>query len=89
MIWGTPVSGLQFFGYGLALSGLIYYKLGAEQLKGYLHQGVQRWAEFGAQSPNLRRVVTLGLVVVTIMALFGGLAPASTISRTNLSFKSP
>ncbi|KAK5040553.1 hypothetical protein LTS07_001051 [Exophiala sideris] len=89
MIWGTPVSALQFFGYGLALSGLIYYKLGAEQLKGYLQQGSQRWAEFGVQSPNMRRVVTLGLVIITILALLGGLAPASTISRTNLSFKSP
>lgn len=32
-IWGTHVSGLQFFGYSIALGGLMYYKLGANGIK--------------------------------------------------------
>lgn len=33
LIWGTNVSGLQFFGYSIALGGLVYYKLGASGIK--------------------------------------------------------
>ena len=33
LIWGTPISALQYFGYGLALCGLVYYKLGAATIK--------------------------------------------------------
>ena len=32
MIWGTAVTLLQFFGYSVALCGLVYYKLGAETI---------------------------------------------------------
>lgn len=31
IIWSTPVTLLQMFGYSIALSGLIYYKMGSEQ----------------------------------------------------------
>lgn len=36
IIWGTIVTGLQFFGYSVALGGLVWYKLGAEKLKEHL-----------------------------------------------------
>jgi hypothetical protein len=32
MIWNTTITALQFFGYGLALAGLVYYSLGWEQI---------------------------------------------------------
>ncbi|KAH8177264.1 triose-phosphate transporter family protein [Sarocladium implicatum] len=36
IIWNTTITPLQFLGYGFALSGLVYYSLGYEQLaKGY------------------------------------------------------
>ena len=78
IIFGSPVSGLQFFGYSIALAGMIYYKLGTEQLKGYFGQAARSWAEFGANRPALRKVVIFGLVLVTLMILFGGLAPQYT-----------
>jgi hypothetical protein len=81
-IWGTPVTALQFFGYGIALSGMMYYKLGAEQLKGYLNQGGMRWAEFGVQRPAMRKVVVFGLVLATIFLLLGGLAPTFAPEQT-------
>jgi hypothetical protein len=31
IIWSTPVSALQMFGYAIALGGLIYYKIGGDQ----------------------------------------------------------
>ncbi|RDW64934.1 DUF250 membrane protein-like protein [Coleophoma cylindrospora] len=75
MIWGTVVSGLQFFGYSIALAGLVYYKLGAEQLKGYFAEGGRQWADFGSRRPVLRKLIILGSVVMTIFVLLGGLAP--------------
>ena len=75
LIWGTPVSALQFFGYGIALSGMLYYKLGAEQLKGYASQLGRSWSEFGVQRPALRKVVVLFAILLTIFILLGGLAP--------------
>ena len=75
LIWGTPVSALQFFGYSIALSGMLYYKLGAEQLKGYASQVGRSWSEFGVQRPALRKVVVFLAVLLTIFILLGGLAP--------------
>jgi hypothetical protein len=83
MIWGTPVSALQFFGYSIALSGLLYYKLGADQLKGYANQGLLAWSEFGVQRPALRKVVIFGAVLFTIFALLGGLAPTYAPKSTD------
>jgi len=75
MIWGTIISPLQIFGYGIALCGLVYYKLGAETLKGYFSEVNRQWAEFGARRPALRKLIVLGLVILTIFVLLGGLAP--------------
>jgi hypothetical protein len=76
MIWGTPVTATQFFGYGVALSGLVYYKLGGEQLKQHIAGARRTWAEFGNKKPALRHAVTLGLVVFLLLVLLGGLAPS-------------
>lgn len=36
LIWNTQITPLQFLGYGVALSGLVYYSLGYEKLaQGY------------------------------------------------------
>ena len=82
MIWGTKVSATQFFGYSIALGGLLYYKLGAEQIKQYISQGGRAWSEFGVQRPVARKLVVLMLIVVTIMMLLGGLAPSYAPSQT-------
>jgi hypothetical protein len=82
MIWGTQVSGTQFFGYSIALGGLLYYKLGAEQLKQYISQGGRTWTEFGVQRPVARKLVVFGLVIITIIVLLGGLAPSYAPAQT-------
>ena len=73
-IFRDPVSGLQAFGYTIALIGLVYYKLGADQLKGYVGQGQRAWADYGVQHPALRRVIVFGLVLTTLFILLGGLS---------------
>jgi len=75
LIWGTPVSTLQFFGYSIALAGMLYYKLGVEQLKGYASQLGRSWSEFGVQRPALRKGVVFLAMLFTIFILLGGLAP--------------
>lgn len=74
-IWGTPVSLLQFFGYSIALMGMVYYKLGAESLKSYLSEARRRWAEYGVSHPAQRKILVFALVIVFLVVLIGGLAP--------------
>ncbi|EHY61169.1 hypothetical protein HRR83_000929 [Exophiala dermatitidis] len=82
MIWGTPVSKTQFFGYSIALGGLLYYKLGSEQLKQYVSHAGRSWSEFGVQRPAMRKALVLGLVLITLFVLLGGLAPTYAPSQT-------
>ena len=74
-IWGTPISPLQYFGYTVALCGLIYYKLGAATIKAQLSEAGRLWAEFGSNRPALRKVVVFGGILVMLFVLLGGLAP--------------
>lgn len=83
MIWGTAVSGTQFFGYSIALGGLMYYKLGAEQIKGYLAQGGRSWQELGQTKPALRKFVVFGAVLLVMFLLLGGLAPTYAPQQTD------
>jgi arginine exporter protein ArgO len=79
MIWGTPVTSTQFFGYSIALGGLVYYKLGAEQIKNHIMEVNRNWQEFGNKKPAARHCVILGLVVLTVFILLGGLAPSFAV----------
>lgn len=65
LIFGDPVSGLQAFGYSIALLGLIWYKLGPEKIKEHLGAGGRAWADFGARRPAARKIV-VGVMVVTV-----------------------
>lgn len=73
VFFGDPVSGLQFFGYSIALGGLVYYRLGAEKLKEMFTEGNRQWADYGNRSPLVRKVLTIGVVLVTIILLLGGI----------------
>lgn len=75
LIWGTPISGLQCFGYSIALCGMVYYKLGQKELKPYLAEAGRRWAEFGATRPALRKIMIAGVFITAFFLLLGGLAP--------------
>ena len=74
-IWGTPISGLQAFGYSIALGGLVYYKLGAATIKAQFSDVGRLWAEFGSNRPALRKVIVFGGVLVIFFIILGGLAP--------------
>lgn len=79
LIFRDPVSGLQAFGYTIALFGLVYYKLGADSLKEYIASGSRAWADFGARRPILRRLTSIGLVFVLILLLLGGISSTGAL----------
>ena len=81
LIWGTPVSALQYFGYGIALCGLVYFKLGAETIKAQFSEGKRQWAEYGARHPAQRKAIIFGAILSTIIILMGGLAPRAGIDK--------
>lgn len=83
LIWGTQVSGLQFFGYSIALGGMMYYKLGYEALKGYASEAGRHWTEFGNNRPVLRKVSVIVLVIFTLLFLIGGIAPTYAPDMVN------
>ena len=76
IIWQDPVSGLQFFGYSIALGGLVYYKLGAEQIKGHLETAGRQWSDFGVRHSALRKATVFGVVMLVLFLVLGGLAPS-------------
>ncbi|KAI9725156.1 MAG: hypothetical protein M1828_003498 [Chrysothrix sp. TS-e1954] len=74
-IFRDPVSGLQMFGYAIALGGLVYYKLGAEKLKEYMGQSNRQWTEYGAKHPAMKKVIIFAAIVTVLFVILGGLAP--------------
>ena len=81
MIWGTPVTALQYFGYGIALCGLVYFKLGADTLKAQFSEANRQWAEYGARHPALRKVMVFGMILLVVTALLGGIAPSAGYNK--------
>jgi hypothetical protein len=81
-IWGTQISLTQCFGYTIALGGLLYYKLGADQLKQHIGHLGRSWTEFGTTRPVARKLLVFGLVIFTVLVLLGGLAPTYAPAQT-------
>lgn len=76
VIFGDPVSGLQAFGYSIALGGLVYYKLGGEKIKGHMADAQRSWSEYGQRAPVMRKVIIFGSALLVIFVLLGGVAPS-------------
>lgn len=90
-IWGTHVSGLQFFGYSIALGGLVYYKLGAagiKQMLGLEKEGLPRMVVEAGNLNVWKKVVGLALLVflglLGLMTLAGGHASSVAMAKSAL-----
>ena len=75
LIFGDPVSGVQVFGYGIALFGLVYYKVGPEKLKEYLFTGHRRWNEYGQRNPAMKRLIFTAMIIFGLIVILGGAFP--------------
>ncbi|KAF7590123.1 hypothetical protein BBP40_003236 [Aspergillus hancockii] len=76
MIWQTPVTPTQFFGYSIALIGLVYYKLGGDKIKEYAGQANRAWAEYGANHPAKRKSIIIGAAALIFFLFIGSMAPS-------------
>ena len=88
VIWKTTVTKLQFFGYSLALLGLIYYKLGGDKIKEYVHQGSRSWSEYGQNKPIQRKLVVLSGIVIFAFLAMGYVVPDYTSETIKTYFPS-
>ena len=84
-IWGTPISALQYFGYTIALSGLVYYKLGGATIKAQFSDMGRAWAEYGTKHPALRKLIVFGSIMLLLFVGLGGLAPTVGYDSTYLT----
>ncbi|KAJ6782541.1 hypothetical protein PWT90_01369 [Aphanocladium album] len=76
VIFGSQVTPLQFFGYSIALGGMVYYKLGYEQIMGHIAEANRHWAAFGAEKPLLRQISIVVFAVLAALTLLSGLRSA-------------
>ncbi|RMD39529.1 hypothetical protein DV735_g5594, partial [Chaetothyriales sp. CBS 134920] len=82
MIWGTRVTPTQFFGYAIALGGMLYYRLGAEVLKQHISNAGRTWGEFSSTRPVGSRLLIIGIAFFILVLLVGGLAPTYAPDQT-------
>ncbi|AEO56352.1 hypothetical protein MYCTH_2090403 [Thermothelomyces thermophilus ATCC 42464] len=87
MIWRTTISWLQFFGYTIALAGLLYYSLGGEQIAS-LCQAAWAFAKGGADDqqggglpPAVRRALILAFGALVVMFLVGAFFDGGDVMR--------
>ncbi|KAL9017694.1 MAG: hypothetical protein Q9185_004969 [Variospora sp. 1 TL-2023] len=84
-IWGKPVTALQFFGYSIALAGLVYFKLGADTIKAKFSDAGRAWADYGVRHPALRKIIVFFGMLVAVMFVLAALAPAAGYDSKYLS----
>lgn len=74
VIFQDPVSGLQFFGYSIALGGLVWYKLGADGVKNGVRDAQIMLGNMRQENPAQAKAVLFGgifAVFVLGYLLFG------------------
>lgn len=96
IIWQTTISPLQFFGYAIALAGLVYYSLGYENLsKGY--QLASSWAgdtwksgREGQWTPERRRCIVISgiLCFISLLVVVGIWQGPAAMRKAQESFPS-
>lgn len=77
LIFHDPVTGQQFFGYSIALAGLTYYKLGAENLQSLSTDARLRFGEFRQKNPARTKLVGIVAMLGLVAWLFWMWGPTS------------
>ncbi|KAF7527057.1 hypothetical protein PCG10_003258 [Penicillium crustosum] len=79
IIFRDPVTGQQFFGYSIALAGLVYYKLGAEKCQSLATDVRLQVGEFNRSNPARTKAILVGVPCALILFVLysGSSAPAA------------
>lgn len=80
MIFRDPVTPQQFFGYSIALAGLVYYKLGAEKIQALSTDIRLQVGEYRRTNPAQAKGIAIGVVaIIVLLVLYTG-APSGAHS---------
>lgn len=77
MIFRDPVTPQQFFGYSIALAGLVYYKLGAEKIQSLATDVNLHIGEYRRSNPAKAKGIAIGAVVTVILIVLYTGAPSA------------
>lgn len=80
-IFHDPVTGQQFFGYSIALAGLTYYKLGADNLKSLATDARLRFGDYRQKNPARTRLIGIVSAFLFIAWAFYMWSPMSSTDR--------
>ncbi|KAJ5610655.1 hypothetical protein N7510_007374 [Penicillium lagena] len=79
IIFRDPVTLQQFFGYSIALAGLVYYKLGAEKMQSLATDVRLQVGEYQRSNPAKAKVIIIGAVVaIVLLLMYSGSGAATT-----------
>lgn len=77
LIFHDPVTGQQFFGYSIALAGLVYYKLGADKMKSVATDARLSFADYRQKNPARTKLLGIVSVVLVVSLAFWLWGPGS------------
>ena len=77
MFFHDPVTLQQFFGYSIALGGLLYYKLGAEKVRSLATDARLSATEYRRANPVKALIIAVGSVVALLVLILNS-SPGST-----------
>lgn len=76
-IFKDPVTGQQFFGYSIALAGLTYYKLGADNLKSLTTDARLRFGDYRQKNPARTKLIGIVSAFLLVSYAFWMWGPTS------------
>jgi hypothetical protein len=82
IIFRDPVTLQQFFGYSIALAGLVYYKLGAEKMQSLATDVRLHVGEYQRNNPARAKAIAIGGVVAFVLLIMYGGSGAATAKST-------
>jgi drug/metabolite transporter (DMT)-like permease len=84
LIFHDPVTGQQFFGYSIALAGLVYYKLGAEKCNALAADVRLQVGEYNRANPARTKAIAIGVpCILILLVLYSGSGSSAPAQVTN------
>ncbi|KAJ6119980.1 sugar phosphate/phosphate translocator [Penicillium sp. IBT 18751x] len=82
MIFHDPVTAQQFFGYSIALAGLVYYKLGAEKMQTLATDVKLQVGEYRRNNPAQAKGIAIGgALTIILLVLYTGAPSAAKLTN--------
>lgn len=81
VIFRDPVTPQQFFGYSIALGGLVYYKLGAEKIQTLATDVKLQVGEYRRSNPAKAKGIMIGAAcAIILLVLYAGAPSANKLT---------